>query len=103
MTHRTTFSVKRMDCPSEEQMIRMALGDLPAVRSLRCNIPERTVEVWHSEGHDGILARLDTLGLDSALVGTEAMDEPPPPLVASSLGRLTELLEMAEGVAVSVD
>ena len=66
-----------MDCPSEEQMIRMALGAMPAVRSLRCNIPERTVEVWHSESHDGILARLDTLGLDTALVGTEATDEPP--------------------------
>ncbi len=78
MTHRTTFSVKRMDCPSEEQMIRMALGDMPAVRSLRCNIPERTVEVWHSESHDGILDRLDTLGLESAFVGTMAVDETGP-------------------------
>ena len=75
MTHRTTFSVKRMDCPSEEQMIRMALGDLPAVRSLRCNIPDRTLEVWHSESHDGILARLDTLGPRTpAFLGTVPMD-----------------------------
>lgn len=78
MTYRTTFTVKRMDCPSEEQMIRMALGDMPTIRSLRCNIPERTVEVWHSEGHDGILARLDTLGLDTAFVGTVGMDETGP-------------------------
>lgn len=78
MTHRTTFNVKRMDCPSEEQMIRMALGNMPAVRSLRCNIPERTVEVWHNESHDTILARLDTLGLDTAFVGTVTMDDAVP-------------------------
>ena len=55
-------------------MIRMALGDLPAVRSLRCSIPDRTVEVWHSEGHDRILERLTALNLDTALVGTEDIE-----------------------------
>ena len=75
MTHRTTFTVKRMDCPSEEQMIRMALGDMPSVRSLRCNIPDRTVEVWHTEGHDAILGRLNTLNLDTAFVATVDGDD----------------------------
>jgi Co/Zn/Cd efflux system component len=59
-----------MDCPSEEQMIRMALGDMPIVRSLRCDIPGRTLEVWHSEGHDPILERLHTLNLDTVLLAT---------------------------------
>lgn len=70
MTSRTTFTIHGMDCPAEEQMIRMVLGDMPAVRSLRCDIPGRTVEVWHSEGHDAILDRLHTLGLDTVLVAT---------------------------------
>jgi Co/Zn/Cd efflux system component len=67
-----------MDCPAEEQMIRMALGDMPSVRSLRCDIPGRMVEVWHKEGHDPIFQRLTSLNLGTALVGTIAIDETGP-------------------------
>lgn len=74
-------------------MIRMALGDLPAVRSLRCNIPERTVDVWHSDSHDPILERLTTLGLDTSFVGTVAMAEPAPaPAVADEHARERRVL-----------
>lgn len=59
-------------------MIRMALGEMPSVRSLRCNIPDRTVEVWHSEGHDAILDRLTALNLDTAFVTTAEIAEATP-------------------------
>ncbi len=32
------FSIPKMDCPSEEQMIRMALEDIPDVQGLSFNL-----------------------------------------------------------------
>ncbi|MDY3530320.1 cation transporter, partial [Riemerella anatipestifer] len=31
---KTTFKISKMDCPSEEQMIRMKLADLTNINSL---------------------------------------------------------------------
>lgn len=96
-TRKTLFTVRRMDCPSEEQMIRMALGDMPSVRSLRCNIPDRTVEVWHSEGHDAILERLTALNLDTTLVASADSDEAGP---ADDLARERSVLRTVFGINI---
>ena len=42
-----TFHVKDMDCPSEEQIFRMALEPLGNVAHLEFDIPKRTLEVYH--------------------------------------------------------
>ena len=39
--NKTTFKVSKMDCPSEEQMIRMKLESNPQIKYLDFDIPNR--------------------------------------------------------------
>jgi Co/Zn/Cd efflux system component len=68
--NKTTFIIKKMDCPSEEQMIRMKLEELTNIESLRFDIPERRLDVYHTSGYDSIFAALDSLGLDTKFISS---------------------------------
>jgi Co/Zn/Cd efflux system component len=69
-THKTTFQISKMDCPSEEQMIRMKLADLTNIRSLDFDIPNRRLTVFHSDDHSQIFERLENLKFDTSLIET---------------------------------
>lgn len=68
---KTTFSIANMDCPSEEQMIRMKLEGLTNIESLKFDIPGRTLEIYHTDSYDDLLAALNSLHLDTKLVSSE--------------------------------
>lgn len=57
-----------MDCPSEEQMIRMKLDGLDGISSLDFDIPNRKLTVLHSGDHAQILERLEGLNYGTSLV-----------------------------------
>jgi Co/Zn/Cd efflux system component len=59
-----------MDCPSEEQMIRMKLQQFNIYR-LDFDIPNRILEVYHIEQVNSIRASLNELNLNTSLVSTE--------------------------------
>lgn len=59
-----------MDCPSEEHMIRMKLGDMESIISLDFDIPNRTLTVLHSGNHQRIFERLDLLNFETSLVNS---------------------------------
>ena len=42
---KSTFIITKMDCPSEEQMIRMKLESYAQVKHLDFDIPNRKLEV----------------------------------------------------------
>ena len=63
-----------MDCPSEEQMIRMKLADLTNINSLDFDIPNRQLTVFHTENHDQIFQRLDNLKFDTSLIDSVSAD-----------------------------
>lgn len=71
---KTTFNISKMDCPSEERMIRMKLEGLTNIKSLQFDIPSRRLEVFHTDSHDSILAALNTLQFDTKLVSSEPAD-----------------------------
>jgi Co/Zn/Cd efflux system component len=56
-----------MDCPSEEQMIRLSLGDMP-VASLEFDLPARNLVVCHGGEVSDILSRLEPLGYGAEIV-----------------------------------
>jgi len=58
-----------MDCPSEEQMIRLRLSDM-AVASLEFDLPGRHLVVCHAGEPSEILQRLVPLGYGAELVAT---------------------------------
>lgn len=66
----STYRVPKMDCPSEERMIRMALGGFSAVQGLSFDLPGRTLEVLHNGEALPITDKLSTLGLGAELQDT---------------------------------
>ncbi|WP_242353101.1 cation transporter [Anaeromyxobacter sp. SG64] len=68
---RTLFSVPKMDCPSEERLIRMAL-DGAEIGELRFDLAAREVAVVHGGDASALLARLVPLGLGAAVLQSEA-------------------------------
>jgi len=66
----STFSVPKMDCPSEENMIRMALQGVSGVQSLSFDLGARQMTALHSGDAEELLARLKPLGLGAEIVGT---------------------------------
>lgn len=73
---KTTFKISKMDCPSEEQMIRMKLADLTHIKSLEFDIPNRQLTVFHTGNSDLIFHRLDILKFDTVLVESTALETP---------------------------
>jgi Co/Zn/Cd efflux system component len=67
----TTFLVPKMDCPSEERLIRMAIEPSAEVSGLRFDLDARSVVVTHSGEADAILDRLTPLGLGARIEGTK--------------------------------
>ena len=63
-----------MDCPSEEQMIRMKLDDLINIKSLDFDIPNRLLTVLHTDDHKQIFQRLDDLKFDTSLIDSTSAD-----------------------------
>lgn len=63
-----------MDCPSEEQMIRMKLADLTNINSLDFDIANRQLTVFHTDNHDQIFQRLDNLKFDTSIIDSVSVD-----------------------------
>lgn len=59
-----------MDCPSEEQIIRMKLAELKNIVSLDFDIFNRKLTVFHTYDHDIIFTYLDSLQFDTKFIET---------------------------------
>lgn len=66
----SVFLVPKMDCPSEERMIRTALEGLAGIRAIDCDLAGRKVRVLHEGEAAEVGARLRPLGLGAALAST---------------------------------
>lgn len=77
------FSIPKMDCPSEENLIRLVLGKLDGILSLKFDLANRQLEVVHHGDAGRILAALVPLNFGAALVGTDSAQ-------SSSAGAQTE-------------
>lgn len=56
-----------MDCPSEEQLIRMKLSDIQSVRQMNFDLINRSLTVIHEDNLDTIQSAIDSLNLNSKL------------------------------------
>lgn len=67
---KTLFNITKMDCSSEEQLIRMKLESLSSIQQLDFDIPNRSLTVFHSGEADVINEALQDLKLNASLVST---------------------------------
>jgi len=91
----TIFSIPKMDCPSEEQLIRMALAPLKEAERLSFDLPKRQVTVIHRGKPEGVLRLLTPLGFDAKIVSCSSADS-----LETSTGDEEEIIAQAETSAL---
>ncbi|NUN09481.1 MAG: cation transporter [Ignavibacteriaceae bacterium] len=72
---KTIFRIEKMDCPSEEQMVRMKLQGFTEIESLGFDIPNRKLTVFHRGEKDHILSSLEELNLNTSILSSNETDE----------------------------
>ena len=72
---KSEYKIEKMDCPSEEQMIRMKLANVPGISKLEFDIPGRLLAVYHNAKEDEITNSINELKLNSKLIESEEIDE----------------------------
>lgn len=72
----TRLAIAKMDCPTEEALIRNKLGTIPGVADLDFNLMQRTLSVRHAPHTlPEVLAALTSLGFDAQVLDSnEAAD-----------------------------
>ena len=68
---KSVFNISKMDCPSEEQLIRMKLEGLEGIQKLDFDIPNRKLSVYHTNEIEPIDKAIQELRLNSSLQITE--------------------------------
>jgi Co/Zn/Cd efflux system component len=71
---KTVFEISKMDCPSEENLIRMKLDDIPEIKNLEFDIPNRKLTVVHTGKLDRIESSVTDLDLGGKRLHTEQSD-----------------------------
>ena len=69
---KTTYSIPKMDCSAEEQMVRMALAGRADVVNITADLSARELTVVHTGEADAITSALTPLNLGARVLGTEA-------------------------------
>ena len=68
----SVYAVPKMDCPSEERMIRLALNGFEDIRALSFDLSNRRLKVVHDGEVESVTSKLKTLGLGASLQETVA-------------------------------
>lgn len=89
------FLVPKMDCPSEEGMIRIALESVEPKVALVFDSPNRKVLVYHSENAELIENKMKSVGLDATLERIQ-------PVSADELSHATQSAQQKERKEASV-
>ncbi|OJJ15419.1 cation transporter [marine bacterium AO1-C] len=72
---KTVFEISKMDCPSEENLIRMKLDSISSIQHLQFDIPERKLTVFHSGQLDEIEQSIQALNLGGQKLSTIPTDQ----------------------------
>ena len=68
------FNISKMDCPSEENLIRMKLSEITSIAHLDFDIPERRLTVFHKDELERIDQLLSELNLGSEFIESNPTD-----------------------------
>ena len=72
---KTFFSVPKMDCPSEEKLIRMALADVNGIELLQFDLSGRQLTAVHEGDPKNILSKLLPLNFGAQISSTQELSE----------------------------
>ncbi len=69
------FEISRMDCPSEENLIRLKLAENSNIKHLKFNVENRSLLIYHTNDLEKITKDLNSLGLGERLMSTKNSEE----------------------------
>lgn len=72
---KTVFQIPKMDCASEENLVRLKLDGLEEIKNLNFDVPKRQLTVYHDGQFSRIENSLADLNFDSHRISTEEADE----------------------------
>jgi len=72
---KTIFEITKMDCPSEENLIRMKLDGILSIKNLDFDIPNRKLTIFHSGQIDQIEKSILELNLGGQKLSTEPTEQ----------------------------
>ena len=73
--YKTVFEITKMDCPSEENLIRMKLDGISTIANLDFDISNRKLTVFHSHNIDFIEKSVIELNLGGKRISTEQTNQ----------------------------
>jgi Co/Zn/Cd efflux system component len=73
-TFKTTFHISGMDCPAEEQLIRLRLQNFTNIQSMHFDLSKRTLNVFHNGNAETIYEALRSLNLNATKVESIVSD-----------------------------
>lgn len=74
---KTEFSIPKMDCPSEERIIRLRLEEVSGLKSLDFDIPNRKLIIFHEGEEQIILQALTPLNFGAHIISVTQDDDGP--------------------------
>lgn len=72
---KTTYKIAQMDCPTEEQMIRMKLQYISSISRLDFDIDNRTLAVFHNGDDQPITQAIREAGFISEVLSSSEVDD----------------------------
>ena len=72
---KTIFEITKMDCPSEENLIRIKLDGVSSIKNLAFDIPNRKLSVFHDGEIDQIERSIIELNLGAQKLTTQQTDQ----------------------------
>ncbi|WP_370390447.1 cation transporter [uncultured Winogradskyella sp.] len=72
---KTLYEITKMDCPSEENLIRMSLDNISSIANLEFDIPNRKLTVFHTGETEQIEKSILALNLGGKKLSTEHTDQ----------------------------
>ena len=72
--YKTQFKILKMDCPSEENLIRLKLESLQSVKKLEFDLSQRLLTVYHLDDLEQIHTYINDLNLGSSKLATQKVE-----------------------------
>ena len=69
------YKIEEMDCPSEENLIRMKLQSVDGIRKLDFDLSKRTLDVYCEDAADAVTPALESLDLGARLLAASESDD----------------------------
>jgi Co/Zn/Cd efflux system component len=73
--NKTIFEISKMDCPSEENLIRMKLNEISSIVFLNFDIPNRKLTIFHNGEIEKIETSITELNLGGKKISTEISEQ----------------------------